>query len=113
VTQAFDWNLGVFLGSMMASETTAAAGGQVGKLPFEPMAMPSPFYDYNVADFLNHLLEICTDTDAKTRGPQTLRSVRKKAPDEMERVAQSTRRHDRTHELSPIYDPWRNTFHEF
>jgi phosphoenolpyruvate carboxykinase (GTP) len=49
VTEAFDWDHGVFLGSIMASETTAAAQGAVGKLRFDPMAM-LPFCVYNFAD---------------------------------------------------------------
>ena len=63
VTQAFDWNHGVFLGSIMASETTAAAGGTVGKLRFDPMAM-LPFCGYNMADYFKHWLQVGTKTEA-------------------------------------------------
>jgi phosphoenolpyruvate carboxykinase (GTP) len=62
VTEAFDWEHGVFLGSIMASETTAAAGGQVGKLRFDPMAM-LPFCGYNMADYFRHWLNIGEKTD--------------------------------------------------
>ena len=64
VTQAFDWDHGVFLGSIMASETTAAAGGTVGKLRFDPMAM-LPFCGYNMADYFAHWLKIGTKTSAE------------------------------------------------
>ena len=57
VTQAFDWEHGVFLGSIMASETTAAQQGAVGKLRFDPMAM-LPFCGYNMADYFTHWLQI-------------------------------------------------------
>ncbi|MFM1751619.1 MAG: GTP-dependent phosphoenolpyruvate carboxykinase, partial [Actinomycetota bacterium] len=57
VTQAFDWEHGVFLGSIMASETTAAQQGAVGKLRFDPMAM-LPFCGYNMADYFAHWLRL-------------------------------------------------------
>jgi phosphoenolpyruvate carboxykinase (GTP) len=63
VTEAYDWNHGVFLGSIMASETTAAATGQVGTLRFDPMAM-LPFCGYNMADYFNHWLKIGATADA-------------------------------------------------
>ena len=64
VTQAYDWEHGVFLGSIMASETTAAQAGAVGKLRFDPMAM-LPFCGYNMADYFAHWLSIGKDTDAE------------------------------------------------
>ncbi len=63
VTQAFDWQHGVFLGSIMASETTAAQQGAVGKLRFDPMAM-LPFCGYNMADYFGHWLKVGAATTA-------------------------------------------------
>jgi phosphoenolpyruvate carboxykinase (GTP) len=62
VTEAFDWEHGVFLGSIMASETTAAQQGAVGHLRFDPMAM-LPFCGYNYADYFAHWLTIGKATD--------------------------------------------------
>ncbi|MBV8161573.1 MAG: phosphoenolpyruvate carboxykinase (GTP) [Acidimicrobiia bacterium] len=63
IHESFDWAHGVFLGSIMASETTAAAAGAVGKLRRDPFAM-LPFCGYNMADYLGHWLEIGRQTDA-------------------------------------------------
>jgi phosphoenolpyruvate carboxykinase (GTP) len=57
VFEARDWEHGVFLGSTMASEKTAAAAGRVGELRFDPMAM-LPFCGYNMADYFGHWLEL-------------------------------------------------------
>jgi phosphoenolpyruvate carboxykinase (GTP) len=62
VTEAFDWEHGVFLGSIMASETTAAQQGASGVLRFDPMAM-LPFCGYNYADYFAHWLTIGKATD--------------------------------------------------
>ncbi len=63
VTESFDWQHGVFLGSMMSSEMTAAAAGTVGKLRFDPFAM-LPFCGYNMGDYFTHWLEVGRATEA-------------------------------------------------
>ena len=57
VYQSRDWNHGVFVGSIMSSETTAAATGAVGVLRHDPMAM-KPFMGYSVADYFQHWIDM-------------------------------------------------------
>ncbi|QGG94830.1 phosphoenolpyruvate carboxykinase (GTP) [Actinomarinicola tropica] len=63
VTQARDWEHGVFLGSIMSSEKTAAAAGTIGEVRFDPFAM-LPFMGYNAGDYARHWLEIGEATEA-------------------------------------------------
>ena len=66
VYQSKDWNNGVFVGSIMASETTAAATGAVGVVRRDPMAM-RPFVGYNMGDYFKHWIEMGEKTPNKPK----------------------------------------------
>ncbi len=62
ITQARDWQHGVFIGATLGSEQTAAAEGKVGTVRRDPMAM-LPFIGYNVGDYMQHWIDVGKNSD--------------------------------------------------
>ncbi len=62
VTQSRDWTNGIFMGSTLSSETTAAAAGEVGRVRRDPMAM-LPFIGYDAGDYLRHWITLSASAD--------------------------------------------------
>ena len=62
ITEARDWQHGVFIGATLGSEQTAAAEGKVGTVRRDPMAM-LPFMGYNVGDYFQHWIDIGKQAD--------------------------------------------------
>lgn len=69
VYQARDWQHGVFVGSTMSSETTAAAAGRRGVLRSDPFAM-RPFCGYNMSDYFDHWLQFGADAKDQKKLPK-------------------------------------------
>jgi phosphoenolpyruvate carboxykinase (GTP) len=78
VNEARDWRHGTFLGSVIASEKTAAAAGKIGELRRDPMAM-LPFCGYNMADYWQHWLHIGQRAGARLPRLYTVNWFRKSA----------------------------------
>jgi phosphoenolpyruvate carboxykinase (GTP) len=69
VTEARDWEHGVFLGSIMSSEKTAAAFGTIGEVRFDPFAM-LPFMGYHAGDYMAHWLEMGANAPDPSKLPK-------------------------------------------
>lgn len=87
VYEARDWAHGVFTGATMASETTAAAVGQTGRVRRDPMAM-QPFCGYNFADYWRHWLEFGTAAEGARSGDAGAESDRNSGPESAARSGQ-------------------------
>ena len=94
VTQARDWTNGIFMGSTLSSETTAAATGAVGVVRRDPMAM-LPFIGYDAGDYLKHWISVSAKADQERLPKIFLVNWFRRTAERRLRLARFRRQHPR------------------